>query len=251
MEESSNPTITISIVSHNQISLVEKLLNDIEKYCQEQIEVILTLNLPETINLDIKKLSFPLTIIANDRPKGFGANHNAAFQKSHGKYYCILNPDIRFIDDPFPELLACYENNVVGVAAPIVVNSEGQIEDNARAFPTPFAIIKKAIFYKKGEHIKKSDTIKPDWLAGMFMLFDSSVFDSINGFDERYFLYYEDVDLCARLSLAGYDIRQCPETRVVHDAQRESHRKLKYFLWHLSSMARFFMSRVFFKILLR
>jgi hypothetical protein len=81
-----------------------------------------------------------------------------------------------------------------------------------------------------------------DWVAGMFMLFAKKTFERLNGFNERYFLYYEDVDICARLNLAGLKVMVNPAARVVHYAQHSSHRSLKYLRWHISSLYRFLTS---------
>ncbi len=88
----------------------------------------------------------------------------------------------------------------------------------------------------------------PDWIAGMFMLFPRSVFEELHGFDERYFLYYEDVELCARLALAGYKRLVCSDVTVVHDARRSSHGSLRYAVMHLKSIIRFFSSNVYYQI---
>jgi GT2 family glycosyltransferase len=79
----------------------------------------------------------------------------------------------------------------------------------------------------------------------MFMLFKPDLFSAVDGFDERYHLYYEDVDICARLKIAGYRIMACPTVSVIHSARRESHRNLRYMKWHLQSMLRFFLSRTY------
>jgi hypothetical protein len=83
----------------------------------------------------------------------------------------------------------------------------------------------------------------PDWVAGMFMLFRNELFREIGGFDERYFLYYEDVDLCFRLRQHGYDVVLVPDARAAHFAQRQSHRNPRYLLWHVRSLVRFLLSR--------
>src|SRR5258708_5114186 len=117
--------ISISIVSHGQFNLVRNLLDDLQKYCvdpQNKIEVILTLNIPEEIPAQLS-YSFPLKIIKNTESKGFGANHNSAFLKISGDYFCVLNPDIRLLNNPFPVLI----KNNTGVSAP-------KIDDNAREF---------------------------------------------------------------------------------------------------------------------
>ncbi len=75
------------------------------------------------------------------------------------------------------------------------------------------------------------------------MLFRSEVYSELAGFDERYFLYYEDVDLCRRLRRRGYDVRLLPSVSAVHDARRESRRSLRHLRWHLASMLRFMVTR--------
>jgi N-acetylglucosaminyl-diphospho-decaprenol L-rhamnosyltransferase len=77
------------------------------------------------------------------------------------------------------------------------------------------------------------------------MIFPRSIFEKLGGFDESYFLYYEDVDICGRLKLLGYRVALVPSFQVVHSAQRTSHRSFRYLLWHVSSMAHFFLSPVF------
>jgi len=81
--------------------------------------------------------------------------------------------------------------------------------------------------------------VEVDWVAGMFMLFDSAVFRATSGFDEAYFLYYEDVDLCRRLRRAGRKVVYVPGAEVIHDAQRGSRRQLSLMRHHAASMLRF------------
>ncbi|NWG88172.1 MAG: hypothetical protein HXY26_11815 [Hydrogenophilaceae bacterium] len=81
--------------------------------------------------------------------------------------------------------------------------------------------------------------LQPDWLAGMFLMADSESFRAIGGFDEGFHLYYEDVDLCARMRKAGKTLFLCPEAHVIHDARRSSRRELRYLRWHISSLVRY------------
>jgi len=242
--------ISISIVSHGQCGLVSQLLSDIERCCgNHSIEVLLTINLPEEIPFADKQYPFPLSIIRNSQPLGFGANHNQAFAQAVGAFFCVMNPDIRFDRDPFQPLLQILQDTAVGVVAPLVMGEDGQIEDSARRFPTPLKILCKAIGGCKGsDYTVQAETVSPDWIGGMFMLFLHKTFANIRGFDERYFLYYEDVDLCARLQLSGYQVLLCAEAQVTHLARRDSHRQLKFLKWHVASMMRFFCSRSFWAI---
>jgi N-acetylglucosaminyl-diphospho-decaprenol L-rhamnosyltransferase len=233
--------LSISIVSHCQGALVADLLSDLGTHCAIPIEVILTINAPEELPFDATAFSFPVRVLKNDTPKGFGANHNAAFRLATAEYFCVLNPDIRLENDLFPPLLDALSDPVNGVVGPLVISPGGNIEDSARRFPTPLLILKKAIFgVRSTDYEIGQDPLYPDWIGGMFMVFRAPVFRQINGFDEEYFLYYEDVDLCWRLRREGYCATLLPTVRAIHPAQRSSHRKLRYLAWHTSSMLRFF-----------
>ena len=245
-----SPEISISVVSHAQIHLIEHLLHDINQYCRALlIELILTLNLNETLPFALDSFLFPIKVIRNPIPMGFAANHNQAFTYSGGQFFCVMNPDVRLNNNPFQVLLACLQDSAVGVAAPLVLSTSGEIEDSARRFPTPLKIFCKAFGRCKGsDYVVKNNPIFPDWVGGMFMLFPREVFKKLGGFDQRYFLYYEDVDLCARLRLKGYEVAVCPDAKVIHFARRSSHHSFKYLKWHLISMMRFFCSALFLKI---
>lgn len=242
--------ITISVVSHQQAGLVGSLLADLAEHCRSvSLEVLLTLNMPETLPFDVAQWPFPVALIHNLQPQGFGVNHNQAFAKAGGDFFCVVNPDIRLSQDPFPALLAGLQDTSVGVVAPRVRNPDGQIEDSARQFPSPFSILLKALrLGGRGEVEAQEGGLFPDWAGGMFLCFRREVFAGVQGFDPRYFLYYEDVDLCARLRLAGYRVMVTPSVSVVHAARRDSHRKWRYLRWHLASMLRFFTSSVYRKV---
>jgi hypothetical protein len=245
--DSSMVFLSISVVSHGQMAMVSQLMQDIQDNCQNlDVELILTLNLAEELAFEKSDFFYPIEIIRNLTPIGFGANHNQAFKQAVGQYFCVINPDIRFGSNPFPMLLAALKNATVGVAAPQVVGSLGKIEDSVRRFPTPLIILSKIMGQRnRPDYSLTTHSVEPDWVGGMFMLFPRQVFEQLHGFDERYFLYYEDVDLCGRLRLADYKVVVCPDSQVVHHAQRSSHRSLKFFRWHLASMLRFFLSPVY------
>jgi N-acetylglucosaminyl-diphospho-decaprenol L-rhamnosyltransferase len=250
-----NPTLslTISIVSHGQMALVLPLLRDLERvHGQTPLEVILTLNIPETMGCTADDFGFPLRVLRNPQPMGFSANHNQAIAVARCATVCILNPDIRIMKNPFPDLLTLLETPLMGLVAPAIYSSGGQLEDSARRFPTPWGIAAKAImqkWYPKHIYARQDDVFYPDWVAGMFMVLSTALYRSMGGFDEKFFLYYEDVDLCARIRLQGLQIALLPHHGVTHDARRSSHVQSQYLQWHLSSMRRFFCSRVFIRAL--
>lgn len=253
---SSSPTldpttaVTVSIVSHAQMHLVLPLLQDLDAiHHTTPLHVVLTLNTPEALPCTPADFAFTLQVLHNTQHKGFGANHNQAFKQAQGDFFCVLNPDIRIAQNPFPALLKACADNTIGLAAPCIHNSGGNLEDSARKFPSPWRIAHRVLTRRRTrDYAAPSTALHPDWVAGMFMLLRTSVYRQLGGFDERYFLYYEDVDLCARIRLAGLDIVQLPLSGVVHDAQRASHHNPKYLRWHVGSMLRFFCSGVFMRL---
>lgn len=237
--------LSISVISHNQQDLISGLLADLDRCTGQPFEVILTVNVPEDRVASPGDFSFPLQVILNRHPKGFGENHNTAFSQAKGEFFCILNPDIRMSDNPFPQLLDCFREKTVGAVAPLIVSPEGKTENSARRFPTIFSILRKVLHLEAGlDYGMGKAVFSPDWVAGMFVVFRRSAFVSVDGFDEAYFLYYEDVDVCARLRRQGWRIIVDSSVSAVHDARRESHRNFRYMRWHLQSMMRFLLRRM-------
>lgn len=233
----------ISIINHGHGNLISLLISDLEKFCyDEDIKIVITNNIPDD-NFFIKKSSLDIQIINNLRPRGFGANHNSVFNNNNkADYFCILNPDVRLKYNPFKSLALNLNNVKAGVVVPAIIGSSGNLEISARKFPTPISIIGK-LFGKNIDAIQTQfvkNVSEVDWGGGMFMLFRSDVYLKIKGFDEYFFLYYEDVDICGRLWESGYSVLYCPDTRVVHDGQKSSHSNIKFMYWHISSMLRYF-----------
>lgn len=234
-------SVTVSIVSHLQGDLVASLLEDLADF-PEIGKVVLVYNRPEPPVFLPQKLSDRIDIIENAFPKGFGANHNAVFARCDTPFFCIINPDVRLSSNPFSQLLEQFSDKRTGLCAPAVVTPEGHQEDSARRFPTPWGLFLKVIGLADGRYRYSSEAspCSPDWVAGMFMLVRSSCFGHLGGFDEGFFLYYEDVDFCARLRKAGWKLSLIPGVAVIHAAGRMSHRNLIYLKWHMSSMLRYF-----------
>ncbi len=234
--------LSLSIVSHGQSELVRLLLEDLRACLSPGDEVLVTLNLPEPFAAP--RYPCELRILKNAAPQGFAANHNAAFRQARGDLFCVLNPDIRIAVNPFPVLRACLEADPrVAACAPLIVSPGGTVEDSIRRLPTPAVILKKLIGSAgEPDYDLRGPVIYPDWIAGMFIVFRREAFAAAGGFDERYFLYYEDVDIGTRLRLAGWRLAACAQARAVHDARRQSRRSLRYLRWHAASMLRFFCS---------
>jgi GT2 family glycosyltransferase len=235
-----DPLVTISIISHGQATLVEKLLGDLDTHCKN-VRIVLTYNLPEEEILLPESLSSRMMLLRNPAPKGFGANHNEAFEYCDTPYFCILNPDIRLIEDPYEALVHAMVKFKWVLSAPLIINTEGTIEDSCRYFPTPWSMIlrKIGLFDGRWPYDSREEKIEPHWLAGMFLLFEKEHYKALSGFDERYYMYCEDIDLCARTLKKGLGFGAITTVKAIHDARRDSSRSCNYFKWHLGSLFRF------------
>lgn len=233
--------VLVSVVSHAQGDLVASLLDDLNRSCTTPLGVVVTINIPEVLSFSSSDFKFPLRLVHNSRPRGFGANHNAAFWSSKSPFFCVANPDVRLASDPFPALMKAFDGERVAIAGPLVRAPNGRVEDSARRFPTPYSLARKLFVPPQGpEYPIDGGLIEVDWVAGMFMLFGREAYAELGGFDERYFLYYEDIDLCARMRMRGMRVVLDPGACVVHDARRASHRNPRHAWWHLRSILRFF-----------
>lgn len=233
--------VTLSIVSHRQNGLVNQLIEDVHRHCADTVALVITQNVPDSVSLAMASLSFHTKIIVNAQPKGYGANQNAAFRHCRTPFFCVVNPDIQLPSNPFPALMQSAVDERVGVVGPVVRDPEGTIEDSARRFPTAGVVLRKLLGGEPGpDYPADRGPMEVDWIAGMFMLFRADTYRAIGGFDEGYFLYYEDVDICRRLRKMGKSAIYNPAAEVVHDARRASRRNPRLALYHLRSILRYF-----------
>ena len=237
--------ITISIVSHGQASLTANLLSHLVLFRKDIESVIVIKNIPEDDSFDQYKDKLPLVVISNKSVLGFGANHNQAFKLCKTRFFCIMNPDISLIENPFPILKANCLDSDTAVTAPIVLNKNNVIENSARYFPTLRSLLTKFRQGNDNYPIDNKKIVYPDWVAGMFLFFKADAYKNLSGFDESFFLYYEDVDICTRAWKSGYKIKLCTEVKVIHDARKSSHKEFKFLKWHVVSLFRYFLKYQF------
>lgn len=241
--------ISISVISHGQMSLVYRLFESMEQVLNHGIplEFILTENSDQSI---VPPKEFPgMTIrtVVNEKPYGLAKNHNQAFKMATGDYFCVMNPDVIFVEDIFFQLVEQLESGKAEVVAPLVVDGGNVPQDSFRKLPTPVDLIKRRLGIRKAfaPPFAPGEVVHPEWIAGIILLMKATTYQTLEGFDERYRLYFEDVDFSCRAWLAGLTLAVVTNCRVVHDARRASRRNLRPFLWHLVSAIRFFTSHVY------
>jgi N-acetylglucosaminyl-diphospho-decaprenol L-rhamnosyltransferase len=233
-----NNKLCVSIVSHGHKKLIDKLVIQLATKAPPEIaKLIITCNKPDVENLDYlcSKMDLPFTVqcINNEKPLGFGANHNQAFRYCNTDFFCVVNPDIELINEPFKKILDVFLQKNIGATYPLQISERGLLLDFERDLVSPTSVFQRHLLKK----LYRSDNRPVDWISGAFIVFKSSVFRELNGFDERYFMYCEDVDICLRLQLAGYSLARADAT-VIHHTQRQTLKNPRHLAWHIRSLLR-------------
>lgn len=181
------------------------------------------------------------TVIACRQLGGYGSCVNLGVQHTNGPRFAVLNPDIWFSDDQVvPHLNRHLDEPAVGLVAPALVLPDGRFQDSAREVPTPLdLVLRRRLAPRRGAIDVTGDV---PWVVGACFIARRDAWDEVGGFDESYFLYFEDVDLCWRLRQAGWITRLDREVRVRHGHAAASRKSI--FGWatraHVASAARFY-----------
>lgn len=166
---------------------------------------------------------------------GMGAGNNLGIKQARGRYLAVLNPDTVVLPDAIKKLYALMEgNNRAGIAGPKLINPDGTLQYTRCRFPsfltpvyrrTPLQKLKR-VRQKLNLYLTKDqdyDIAGPaDWLYGACLFIRGSVLDKTGLFDERYFLGFEDTDLCRRVRSAGYEVWYYPASVIIHYPHRFS-----------------------------
>lgn len=243
----SEGLISFIVVSHGQFDLVERMLESLEKWSSSwPIEVLVVENLDRNGEF-YSAFTFPVRTVYRDRPRGLSENLNKGFASSSGQYLCVVNPDVVFVEEVLDTLLQDIHSGVGDIVAPLAVDPEGHPQDSFRNIPSPIELLQRR-FSGQESHGSPLDPLKilhPEWIAATLLFMESRTLEDLGGFDEKFNLYFEDVDLCSRARLAGMRIALDPRVRIVHEPRRASRRELKYLLLHAVSAFRFFTSPVY------
>jgi len=245
--------ITASIVTYkNNINVLTKA---IDSFLNTDLDVKIYIidNSPNNAIQNALKNDSRIEYIFNNANIGFGKAHNIVLRKSQNEsqYHIVLNPDIDFNSGVLEELYSFMESNKdIGFVMPKILYPDDSIQYLCKLIPSPFdLILRRFMPFKKYREFKKNryelrfsgyDKIMDvPVLSGCFMFLRSEILKTIGFFDDRYFMYLEDVDLCRRI---GEKFRTTfyPNVSVVHHYEKGSYRNYVLLKHHMFSAISYF-----------
>jgi GT2 family glycosyltransferase len=193
-----------------------------------------------------------VVVIATRRNLGYGRANNIAIRDSvrRHKYHLVCNPDISMGSDTLSGLYRLMEGRPdVGLCSPRTVGTDGHLHHLCKRLPSPFDLAIRRFapaswFEAQRAHYEMRDQsydrpMEAPFLSGCFMFFRSAVLSRLDGFDERYFLYIEDLDLSRRAAVLARNL-YTPDIQIVHGAQRGAYKSLRLLRYFSVSVLRYF-----------
>ncbi len=245
--------LTITIVSYHNDADVKKAVESIEKYTPEsikkQIYIVDNSEKKESELGNLQKKYPDVTYLVTGKNLGFGGGHNYVLKQLDSKYHAIVNPDIILEEDAFSKLISFMEDESIGMCVPRLVNEAGELLAVYRRELTIWdmflRMFLKNAFRKRQDYHTMQDAdytkvFDVPFAQGSFLMIRTELFQRLNGFDERFFLYMEDADLCKRVNQVSR-LCYCPDTKVIHKWEKGSHKSKKLFKLHVQSMISYFM----------
>ncbi len=245
----------IAIVSHGHFDFIEKNEELIQIAAIDNVHVIIKDNIKENRLEKYARSNF-FEYLTTDKVLGFGQNNNFIFNyarqslnASENDFFIIFNPDVIISVDEFKNLIVSLRTYKGSFFAPNLYKNDNFVEseNSVRYFPkfidllNPFFIKPINSPYNKA---LLSDGAVVEWASGAFLCIKCSAFELIDGFDEKYFMYYEDVDLCYRLNKNNISLIFLKNVKAVHKGEYKNRSIFsKHFLWYINSLVRFLFTK--------
>lgn len=221
--------VSVVIVTYNSGEYITRCLESIYKQTKKNIfELIIVDNASSDSTVSIVKQHFPkANIIKNEANKGFGAANNQGAKIAKGRFILFLNPDTELISDAISIFLSTCNLQPATCLGGRQVNSSGKDAFSFGNFPSILQLIGDVGFRRLYPRYYKnklspacvvdfSEPQEVDYVSGAALFIRRDVFEKVDGFDESYFMYYEEVDLARRLQVAGYKLQVVPSATIVH-----------------------------------
>jgi len=231
------PRLSIIIVNYNTGRLLERSLFSIfENVSDLEVEVFVVDNASSDNSMQvISKFQPAVEVIANRENLGFTKGNNEALKRSRGEYVLFLNPDTELMPEALARMLGFMEaNRRVGFAVPKIYLPDGKVqEDSIGPFPcilhvlfywsslgSIFPRLKERLFRK---YSLTNEAFKVDWGTAACLMGRREILERLGGFDENYFMYCEDVDLCYRARKMGVETYFYPGAEILHHRGKSHH----------------------------
>lgn len=228
--------LSIIIVNFNTLDLVVDCIKSIKKYTKDiKFEIIVINNHPQSN--DYKKLKKlyqredEIKILKSPN-HGFGAANNIGAKKARGEFLLFLNSDTLIIDDSLQKLIHILNNNPkMGAISPLLYNPDGKLQKYA--FGDFQSLL--SVTWRKRKKLNPNRNKKITYInliSGAAMMIRKATFERVGGFDERFFMYFEDDDLCRRLVNLGKKNAIITSTKIIHlqgKSSSMSSRKIMYY----------------------
>lgn len=247
--------VSVCVVTHNNENKILDLLRSIFENTKDlNFEVFLVDNASNDKTISLVEKNYPqVKIIKLKENKGFSFANNQILNRIDSKYHVVINPDIIFNSNVFKELVDYLEQNEeVVIITPKILSEDGSIQYLAKKEPKFKYLLSGRLkkyfkFLEKyhDQYVLKEKTVKNEEpfeienCTGCFLMLRSEIFKKLKGFDERFFMYFEDVDLSKRARKFGKIIFY-PKVKVIHLWERASAKNFKFLFIHIISMIKYF-----------
>jgi len=225
-------TLSVIIVNYNSGRFLKRALDSVKGTSAVKYEIIVVDNASTDESLKLIENENVKLIRLNENI-GFGPANNIGLKEARGEFILFLNPDAELLPESINQMLEIFKEPKAGATSCILVFPDGK-------FQPSFGLMDKGIigeFFDKfiaswflPVYLKlKKKPFEVNWLSGAAILTKQEVLEKIGGFDPKFFLYMEDVDLCRRIRLAGYRIILNPNCRVIHHLGKSGGKKDRAF----------------------
>ena len=190
---------------------------------------------------ELRVLYKDLKWVFNEKNGGFAYAMNHGLKAANGDVLVIMNPDVK-LGRGFREMLHYLQkNNKIGIIAPQIKNEVDIVQDSFRNFITPFNFFVRHLkrLVKCEDLIVPTSAMEVDWVIGAFMMMPRKAYEVVQGLDDGYFLYCEDMDICKRMQLNGYSVIYYPNAEILYEGTRSARKSKKYARIFLQSLFRY------------
>lgn len=232
--------VSVVVVSYNVRRHVLDALRSVPPGGDLQIETIVVDNASSDGSVATIREEFPETIVVEaGENRGFGAANNLGLRRARGRYVLFLNPDAELRPGALERLVAYLDARPdVGIVGPRLRHPDGTVQPSRRRFPSIRTLLVESTVPGRWwsgwpalrryylDDVPDDDAQDVDWLVGAALLVRRDAIEALGGFDERFFLYSEELDLARRFRLRGWRVVYDPEAEVIHHEGKSSEQNL-------------------------